>query len=97
MDQPERVRFSPPSVSGTALAAGVFLCLMQRSPVAGAIPLSKSTPLGYRPLADELTEQTDDYALKGIPQLIFARSTRVSGVGLVESEPNDSSERAKTS
>ena len=84
-------------MSGTTPAAGVSLCLMQKSPMAGAIPLAKPTRFSYRPAADEATNLTDHYALKRIPQLIFARSTRVSGVGLVESEPNDSSERAKTS
>ena len=84
-------------MSGTALAAGVSLCFMQESSVAGANPLAEPTRLSYRPAADEATNLTDRYALKRIPQLIFARSTRVSGVGLVESEPNDSSERVKTS
>ena len=37
------------SVSGTALAAGVSQCFWRQTPLASAIPLTKSMPLGKRP------------------------------------------------
>ena len=68
-------------MSGTALAAGVSLCLTHKSPVASAIPLTKSTPREFTPVANGNTDclSITKGSLKHLFVLILINTNRQPG------------------